>query len=156
MNYKKISFSILLLGLMATVLIALPGCKDKKNDKAEQTLAEKMVGKWNFEGGYEKQNGEWVCISDADDEAWYDFKPDGTIDAYRHSGEVERSMLMKWSVDKETGDLRIFRESGEPVPIKAVFESDDQFYFYYTTGVEPSTGETREGEFKEVLVRDKK
>ena len=154
MNYKKISLSLLAFTLTAVVLVALPGCKD--DEKTEKSLAEKMVGKWNFEGGSEKQNGEWVRISDADDGAWYDFKPDGTVDAYRHSGEVERSMLMKWSVDKETGDLHIYSETGQPVPVTAVFETGDRFYFYYTTGTNPSTGETREGEFKEVLVREKK
>lgn len=156
MNCKKINLSILLLGLMATVLVALPGCKDDENSETEKTTAEKIVGKWNVEGSYEKLNGEWVRMNDGTDIGWYYFNPDGTLEACRYIGEDEYTARMKWNVEEATGHLLIFGLNGESAEVTGIFENDDRFSFYYTTEMNPETGETRDGEFKEVLVRDKK
>lgn len=156
MNCKKISLSILLLGMMAVIIVALPGCKDNKDKEAKKSLAEKMVGRWTVEGCYEKQNGEWMKISAADDEGWYEFKADSTVSAYQRTSGQEHAAEMEWSVDETTGDFHLTRDGKGTYPGKVVFESDDRLTFLYTTNLDPSTGELHQGEFKDVLLRDKK
>lgn len=156
MNCKKMKSSILLLGLMAAIIIALPGCKDSKKDEAQQTLAQKMLGKWNVEGSYEKEDGKWVIISAPDDEGWYDFRADGTVSAYQRVSGQEQTAEMKWSVDETTGDFSLTRNNKEGYPGKVAFENDDRLTLLYTTTLDPATGELRQGEFKDVLLREKK
>ncbi|WP_158712746.1 hypothetical protein [Parabacteroides pacaensis] len=156
MNCKKMNLSILLLGLIAAIIVALPGCKDSKKDKAPQSLAEKMAGKWNVEGTYEKKNGEWVSISAPDDAGWYDFRTDGTVSAYQRTGGKEQTAEMEWSVDETTGEFSLTRNNNKSYPGKVVFESDDRLTFLYPTILDSSTGEPRQGEFKDVLLREKK
>lgn len=151
MKSRKITLSVLLLGIMAIIAVALPGCKDK----AEKSLAEKMIGRWNTTGSYEKLNGEWVKISGEGDKGWYEFRPDGTVSAYQLNSGQEQKVEMEWSVDEATGNCTLIRDNGKTHPGKVVFENDDRFAIHYTTTFDHSIGQTREGEFKDVQQRER-
>lgn len=156
MNCKKMTLNILLLGLMAAVVVALPGCKDDNKGEAQQSLAQKMLGKWNVEGSYEKKDGKWVIISAPDDEGWYDFRADGTVTAYQRVNGEEQMGEMQWSVDETTSDFSLMRNNNQIFPGTVAFESDDRLALLYTTTFDPAIRDTRQGEFKDVLLREKK
>lgn len=156
MNLKKMSLSVLLVGMMAAIIVALPSCKDSKKNETEKTLTEKVVGKWTVTGSYEKQNGKWVSIFGANDAGWYDFKADGTVSAYQRLSGNEQEAEMEWHVDNTTGEFYLVKDNKKSFPGKVVFENDDQFAIHYTTNRDAATGQTYQGEFKDVLQRDKK
>lgn len=147
MNSRKINLRVLLLGIMASIIITLPGCKD------DDSLADKLVGKWNTTGSFEKQNGEWVNILREGDECSYDIRPDGTVTGYQRSGGRERTAEMTWSVDEETSTFSLHGD-GTSFSVKIVFDNDDQFSMYYTTNYDVSPENPRSGEFKDVNVRE--
>lgn len=150
MNTKKISLHVLFIGLMATLIVALPGCKDDKDGGEEKSLAEKIVGKWIVVDSYEKQGDKWVSLFGADDEGWYVFKTGGSVTAYQRSGDKEKTAEMTWSVDETTGMFILSQDDWQSEPLKVVFESDDEFSFYYTDYSDASTVQPRKGEFKDV------
>lgn len=153
MKSRKITLSVLLLGIMAIIAV-LSGCKENKKNEVQKSLAEKIVGKWNVTGSYEKLNGEWVSIIGEGDECRYDFRPDGIVSAYQRNKGQELSAEIKWSMDEETGKCTFTQENGKVLPLKVVFDNDDQFSIYYTSIFDPSTGQHREGEFKDVQQRE--
>lgn len=149
MNCKKITLSVFLLGVLATIIVALPGCKDD-----ETLTTERMVGKWNVTGMYEKLDGEWVSIFGADDAGWYNFRSDGTVSAYQRTDGKEQEAEMEWHVDDTTGEFYLVKDNKRSLPGTVVFENDDQFALHYTTILD-SSGQPRPGEFKDILQRSK-
>lgn len=154
MDSKKITLNVFFLAFIATIIVALPGCKDDSKDNGPKSFAEKVIGKWNVTESYEKIDGEWVGLFGTGDKGWYEFRSDGTLSAYQASSEGEHSAEMKWSVDEATGIFTFTQGNWQSEPLKAVFESDDRFFFLYTTSFDP-TGQSRTGEFKDVQERVK-
>ena len=152
---------ILLLMACAMAGAACTGCKDNGNkgtqpptEETQKTLAEQLVGKWNFSKSYEKKNGEWVEISfGLPDEGWHEYRADGTYAAYSRSGDKEHKVEMKWSVDKATNELQWIKD-GKTTTLKVKIEADNTLSMFYDTNFDPATGQMIKGEFKDVLIRE--
>lgn len=125
-------------------------------DETQKTLAEKLIGKWNYSKSYEKINGEWVEIhSGMQDEGWFLgetdmlFCEDGSSTVYARSGEHEIPLNMYWRVNNATGELRMVAKDGQTMELNVAIGVDGTLSVFYN--IEPSTGQIRE--FKDVLIR---
>lgn len=123
-------------------------------DESQKTLAEQLVGKWNFSKSYEKKDGEWVEITyGVPDEGWHLYREDATFTAYSRSGENEMTSDMNWTASTTTGEVRWIGEDGQASTMKVAIEADGTLSVFYANNVDPSTGQVITGEFKDVLVR---
>ena len=126
-------------------------------DETIKTPAEKLVGKWVFTKTYKKENGEWKEYNRYyPDEAWYEWREDGTGTTYYKAGGKEYKDGGGWSMNNTTGEIRTTKEGREEANImpKFTFENDDTFSQTYTECYDPATGQIVEtGEFKDVYVR---
>ena len=128
--------------------------KYSRMDETQKTLAEKLIGKWNYSKSYEKINGEWVEIhSGMQDEGWFLaetaflFCEDGSSTAYGRSGEHEITLNMYWYVNNATGELRMVTKDGQTTELNVAIGVDGTLSVFYN--IELSTGQTRE--FKDVF-----
>ena len=123
-------------------------------DESQKTLAEQLVGKWNFSKSYEKKDGEWVEITyGVPDEGWHLYREDATFTAYSRSGENEITSDMNWTANTTTGEVRWIGKDGQASTMKVAIEADGTLSVFYANNVDPSTGQVISGEFKDVLVR---
>ena len=129
-------------------------------DETQKTLAEKLIGKWNYSKTYEKINGEWVEIySGMQDEGWFLgetdmlFCEDGSSTAYGRSGKHEIMLSMYWSVNNATGELRTVTKDGQTTELNVAIGVDGTLSLFYSYDVDPSTGEPTKREFKAILIR---
>ena len=132
--------------------------KYSRMDETQKTLAEKLIGKWNYSKSYEKINGEWVEIhSGMQDEGWFLaetdilFCEDGSSTVYARFGEHERTLSMYWRVNNATGELRMVTKDGQTMELNVAIGVDGTLSVFYN--LEPSTGQTVTREFKNVLIR---
>lgn len=123
-------------------------------DESWKTLAERLVGKWNFSKSYEKKDGEWVEITyGVPDEGWHQYREDATFTAYSRSGGNEMTIDMDWTANTTTGEVRWIVEDGQASTVKVAIEADRTLSVLYANNVDPSTGQVITGEFKDVLIR---
>lgn len=123
-------------------------------DESQKTLAEQLVGKWNFSKSYEKKDGKWVEITyGVPDEGWHLYREDATFTAYSRSGENEITSDMNWTANTTTGEVRWIGKDGQASTMKVAIEADGTLSVFYANNVDPSTGQVISGEFKDVLVR---
>lgn len=123
-------------------------------DESQKTLAEQLVGKWNFSKSYEKKDGEWVEITyGVPDEGWHLYREDATFTAYSRSGGNEMTSDMNRTANTTTGEVRWIGEDGQASTMKVAIEADGTLSVFYANNVDPSTGQVISGEFKDVLVR---
>lgn len=129
-------------------------------DETQKTLAEKLIGKWNYSKTYEKINGEWVEIySGMQDEGWFLgetdmlFCEDGSSTAYGRFGEHEITLSMYWNVNNATGELRTVTKDGQTTELNVAIGVDGTLSLFYSYDVDPSTGEPTKREFKAILIR---
>lgn len=132
--------------------------KYSRMDETQKTLAEKLIGKWNYSKSYEKINGEWVEIhSGMQDEGWFLgetdilFCEDGSSTVYARFGEHERTLSMYWRVNNATGELRMVTKDGQTTELNVAIGVDGTLSVFYN--LELSTGQTVTREFKNVLIR---
>ncbi|WP_349847131.1 hypothetical protein [Bacteroides cellulosilyticus] len=132
--------------------------KYSRMDETQKTLAEKLIGKWNYSKSYEKINGEWVEIhSGMQDEGWFLgetdilFCEDGSSTVYARFGEHERTLSMYWRVNNATGELRMVTKDGQIMELNVAIGVDGTLSVFYN--LELSTGQTVTREFKNVLIR---
>ena len=132
--------------------------KYSRMDETQKTLAEKLIGKWNYSKSYEKINGEWVEIhSGMQDEGWFLgetdilFCEDGSSSVYARFGEHERTLSMYWRVNNATGELRMVTKDGQTMELNVAIGVDGTLSVFYN--LELSTGQTVTREFKNVLIR---
>lgn len=132
--------------------------KYSRMDETQKTLAEKLIGKWNYSKSYEKINGEWVEIhSGMQDEGWFLgetdilFCEDGSSTVYARFGEHERTLSMYWRVNNATGELRMVTKDGQTMELNVAIGVDGTLSVFYN--LELSTGQTVTREFKNVLIR---
>ena len=132
--------------------------KYSRMDETQKTLAEKLIGKWNYSKSYEKINGEWVELhSGMQDEGWFLgetdilFCEDGSSTVYARFGEHERTLSMYWRVNNATGELRMVTKDGQTMELNVAIGVDGTLSVFYN--LELSTGQTVTREFKNVLIR---
>ena len=123
-------------------------------DENQKTLAEQLVGKWNFSKSYEKKDGEWVEISyGLPDEGWHFYRANGTFTAYSRSGEHEFTSETNWVVNCTTGTVRWTAEDGQTSTADIAIEADGTLSVFYANNFDPVTGQSVAGEYKDVMVR---
>lgn len=126
-------------------------------DETVKTPAEKLVGKWLFKGTYEKKNGEWKAYNQYEpDEAWVEYREDGTGTNYYKVGNKVYEDGGGWSMNNTTGQIRTTKEGSEEAKIAPpiTFEDDNTYSTAYTECYDPATGQiVATGEFKDVYVR---
>lgn len=123
-------------------------------DESQKTLAEQLVGKWNFSKSYEKKDGKWVEITyGVPDEGWHRYREDATWTAYSRRGENEKTIDMNWTANTTTGVVRFTGGDGQASTVKVAIEADGTLSLFYENNVDPSTGQVVTGEYKDVLVR---
>ena len=132
--------------------------KYSRMDETQKTLAENLIGKWNYSKSYEKIHGEWVEIhSGMQDEGWFLgetdilFCEDGSSTVYARFGEHERTLSMYWRVNNATGELRMVTKDGQTMELNVAIGVDGTLSVFYN--LELSTGQTVTREFKNVLIR---
>lgn len=82
-------------------------------DESQKTLAEQLVGKWDFSKSYEKKDGEWVEITyGVPDEGWHLYREDATFTAYSRSGGNEMTSDTNWTANTTTGEVRWIGKGG--------------------------------------------
>lgn len=125
-------------------------------DETQKTLAEKLIGKWNYSKTYEKINGEWVEIhSGMQDEGWFLgetdmlFCEDGSSTAYGRFGEHE----IYWCVNNATGELRMVTKDGQTMELSVAIGVDGTLSLFYSLNADPSTGVPTKKELKAILIR---
>nr|DAY46776.1 MAG TPA: hypothetical protein [Caudoviricetes sp.] len=126
-------------------------------DEAVKTPAEKLVGKWVFTKTYKKENGEWKEYNQyKPDEAWVEYREDGTGTNYYKAGNNVHEAGGGWSFNNTTMQIRATKEGNEDAKVgdPITFEDDNTYSQTYEDAYNPATGEIVEsGEFKDVYVR---
>lgn len=126
-------------------------------DETVKTPAEKLVGKWVFKSTYEKKDGEWKEYNKYEpDEAWVEYREDGTGKNYYKAGNKEYEMGGGWSFNNKTFQVRTTKEGSEEAKVASpvTFEDDNTYSTAYTECYDPATGQiVATGEFKDVWVR---
>lgn len=123
--------------------------------ESETTLAEWLVGKWQFSKSYEQQkDGKWTEISFAlPNEATFIFNEDGLGEMHSRQGEVvQDSEGAQWSVNATTGELRLKKEENQRVN-KIEKVDENTLCVYYDENMDLVTKEIRKGAFKDILIR---
>lgn len=126
-------------------------------DESVKTPAEKLVGKWVFTKTYKKENGEWKEYNQyKPDEAWVEYREDGTGTNYYKAGDTVHEAGGGWSFNNTTMQIRATKEGNEDAKVgdPITFEDDNTYSQAYEDAYNPATGEIVEsGEFKDVYVR---
>lgn len=123
-------------------------------DNAAPTLADRLTGKWKFSKTLEKKDGKWMETTlGVPDEGYYDYKENGTVEAYSRKGQAEHKATMNWSVNNTTGELRLMKD-GKSTNSTLAFDDDNTQVLTYTNNFDPETGKVVQGEFRDVLVRE--
>lgn len=122
-------------------------------DESQKTFAERLVGKWIYRGTFEKVNGEWMpCSFAIPDEAWNEYREDGTLASHVRIGNDVNDFDLRWSINNESGELRHFKGE-QSMSSNLSFEDDRSYSILYTENRNHTTGEVKTGEFKDVYVR---
>ena len=131
--------------------------KLSRMDETVKPPAEKLVGKWVFTKTYEKKDGKWVEYNQYEpDEAWCEYREDGTGTFYFKVGDKEYKDGGGWRMNNTTGEMRTTKEGSEEVKNAPLitFEDDNTFSSTYTECYDPVTSQiVAIGEFKDVYVR---
>lgn len=159
MNKTKKTWAFAAFPLL-TAFFALTSCTSNSggtNPEAEQTLSERLIGKWNFVESQEKKDGQWVKTALASPEAGTEeFRKDGVMAiSYTFNGETEE-YEMKWTLDDTTGELKASDEEATSMGTVSFSEDGDTLYIAYTRFKhldEPGVVST--GEYRDVHLRDK-
>lgn len=125
-----------------------------RTDDSDLTFSERLLGKWVYSASYEKVDGKWQETDFGAPEASYNiFKESGDMAAYVRFSSKEYTMDAKWSVNGKTKELKTEYSNGEVRTQKIeISEDGTQLTVYYGSNTSPS-GETRNGEFKDVMTR---
>lgn len=136
--------------------IAVPGkfVFQMKRVAEERSLAEQVVGKWEFKQTYEKVNGEWREKSYKYSlESRREFKDNGRVAGSQKVDDEVLDYEVNWRVNARTGELYMY-EGGQSVSCKMEL-TDDTMVLYYDRDVDYKTREAVSGEFKDVCIRAK-
>lgn len=125
-------------------------------DETVKTPIEKLIGKWKFHKSYKKENGKWKEYNQHEpDEAWCEWREDGTGTLYFKAGSNEYKSSGAWSMNNTTSVIRTTSKDGQKTTlIPITFENDNTYSQDSEQAYDPVTGQIVEtGEFKDVYVR---
>ncbi len=122
----------------------------------EKHPVENYLGKWVFSKSYQKKDGRWQEITFAiPDEGWHEYGEDGFVTFHSRMGGKDQDSRMHWMVNCTTGDMRWFESNPEEASTVNVTVEGDTMTVLYSKNFDPSVGQVIEGEFKDVLIREK-
>lgn len=130
------------------------------NDNGDMTslksLEEQLIGKWNFSKSYQKKDGQWQEITfGIPEEGWHHYNADGTVTFHSRMNGQDEDSEMKWVVNNETGEMRWYELNPEKALTVNISVDGDTMTVLYVRNFDPSVGQVVEGEFKDVLIREK-
>lgn len=121
----------------------------------EQSLSERLLGKWVSLKAYRKVNGEWQEAPNCrPQEGWYHYHSTGLVNGYQRFGDKEQSIEMQWSPNVKTNRMRVVKGDWSD-EWSFSFTDADTMEVYDNKGLDFITGERIIGEFKDVMVREK-
>lgn len=153
---KTVAFATIPLLMAFLALAACTGNKDSTNPETEQTLSDRLIGKWNFVESQEKKDGLWVKTELASPEkGTEEFREDGVMAiSYTFNGKTEE-YEMKWTLDNETGELKAYDEDETSMGTVSLSEDDDTLYIAYSKFKHvDKPGVVSTGEYRDVHIRD--
>ncbi len=123
---------------------------------SSKSLAEQLIGKWNFSKSYQKKEGQWRIITfGIPEKGWHQYSADGTVTFHSRMNGQDEDSEMKWEVNNETGDMRWYEsDPGKALSVKVSVDGDTMTVLY-SKNFDPVAGQVVEGEFKDVLIREK-
>lgn len=129
----------------------------RRIDEGQKNFAERLVGRWHFSKSYEKKNGEWEEITySIPDEGWHEYTEQGTFIAYSRQGDNEHtSDPMQWKANAATDTVSYKPLDSDKVSrVRITLKDDRTMYVFYSVNFDPVTGEMREGEYRDILLKD--
>lgn len=129
----------------------------RRIDEGQKNFAERLVGRWHLSKSYEKNEGEWKEITyGIPDVAWYEYTEQGTFIAYFRQGDNERtSAPMQWKANAATDTVSYKSLDSDKVSrVRITLKDDRTMYVFYSVNFDPATGEMREGEYRDLLLKD--
>lgn len=150
------------LTLFCITLLTLAGfplCSNKKNNGEAicKPISENLPGKWTMTKSYEKKYGEWKEITyGIPDEGWHEYTEQGTFIAYSRQGDDEHTAdPMQWKANAATDTVSYKPLDSDKVSrVRITLEDDRTMYVFYSVNFDPATGEMREGEYRDLLLKD--
>lgn len=154
MKTKAIILFLILTMLSGTALTSCGSVND--NDKELNILSKSIIGKWNFSKSYQKKDGKWQEITfGIPEEGWHHYNADGTVTFHSRMNGQDEDSEMKWVVNNETGEMRWYESDPEKALTVNVSVNGDTMTVLYSRNFDPTVGQVVEGEFKDVLIREK-
>lgn len=129
----------------------------RRIDEGQKNFAGRLVGRWHFSKSYEKKEGEWKEITyGIPDEGWYEYTEQGTFIAYSRQGDNEHTTeAMQWKANAATDTVSYKPLDSDKVSrVRITLEDDRTMYVFYSVNFDPATGEMREGEYRDLLLKD--
>lgn len=129
----------------------------RRIDEGQKNFAERLVGRWNFSKSYEKKNGEWEEITySIPDEGWHEYTEQGTFIVYSRQGDNEHtSDPMQWKANAATDTVSYKPLDSDKVSrVRITLKDDRTMYVFYSVNFDPATGAMREGEYRDLLLKD--
>ncbi len=153
----KIRNILLLLCLTLMSGTSLASCNNGDEDITVSNLTTKnIIGKWVFSKSYQKNDGQWKEITfGIPDEGWHEYCEDGFVKFHSHMNGKDEDVKMHWMLDSDTGEMLWFVSTTEEASRVKVSVDGDIMTVLYSRNFDPTIGQVVEGEFKDVLIRDK-
>ena len=129
----------------------------RRIDEEQKNFAERLVGRWHFSKSYEKKNGEWKEITyGIPDEGWHEYTEQGTFITYSRQGDNEHTTdPMQWKANAVTDTVSYKPLDSDKVSrVRITLEDDRTMYVFYSVNFDPATGEMREGEYRDLLLKE--
>ena len=123
----------------------------------EPTLAEWLIGgRWTYQDGYHKENGEWVKDTDPKpDELWYEYYEDGTSKKYLRLGDQETTYEYAWAVNLKSSQLALVNlESGNRTDYLLEKVDEDTYHIFSNLDTN-ANGDLIKGESYDVYKRQR-
>lgn len=135
----------------------LTSCDNSNDDKtSSKSLEEQLIGKWNFSKSYQKKDGQWQEITfGIPEEGYHQYNADGSVMFHSRMNGQDEDSEMKWEVNNETGEMRWYESDPEKALTVNVSVEGDTMTVLYSRNFDPTVGQVVEGEFKDVLIREK-
>lgn len=128
----------------------------RRIDTGEKHPVENYLGKWVFSKSYQKKDGQWQEITFAiPEEGWHEYGEDGRVSFHSRMGGKEEDSKKYWMVNCNTGEMRWFDSNPKEASTVNVTIDGDTMTVLYSKNFDPTVGQVVEGEFKDVLIREK-
>ena len=138
--------------------IMVPKMHYRRIDKAPETLADFMVGKWSLSKRYKKVDGRWVELTqDLPEECWCEYTEAGKFTTYTRwsDGKEWLNEDMLWRVYENDGVVMYLPSENSPAYFRISLEDNDNtMIMNYSENFDPNLEEQVNTEYKDILVRN--